>query len=288
MVKKKTMRMLLPQWQGGDNPKYVFGAELLAHIVPQRAEDDMIRIAVEQDFEQERLISNGVKSEAALLKQLDEVTAVLEEKEPDRVIVLGGDCGISQAPFDYLNGKYEGTLGILWLDAHPDVATTEETTHGHEMVLGNLLGRGAPSLADKVKHPIQPSNVMFAGLKYEELRSRDQEVNHLQLRYATPEELLKNSEPILAWIKENGIQHLAVHFDLDVLSPADFRSTYFAEPYLEEFGAAVGELTLHQVVRILKDASEAAEIVGLSIAEHLPWDAMNLRNALAEISIFNE
>lgn len=288
MSKRKTLRLLLPQWQGGNNPKYVFGSELLAHIVPQSIVSETVRISVDQDFEKERPVENGVKNEQVLLKQLEETMAVLETKAPDKVIVLGGDCAISQAPFDYLNGKYEGTLGILWLDAHPDVATTEETTHGHEMVLGNLLGEGAPVFAEKIKHPFQSNQVMFAGLKYDELRSRDQAVNHLKLRYATPQDVMENSQPILAWIKENNIQHLAVHFDLDVLSPADYRSTYFAEPYLEEFGAAVGELTLNQIVRILNDTSEEAEIVGLSIAEHLPWDAINLRAALEKISIFDD
>ncbi|MBL1225734.1 arginase family protein [Enterococcus sp. BWR-S5] len=288
MKKKKTLRLLLPQWQGGDNPNYVFGSELLAHIVPQSTVSETVRISVNQDFEKDRPIEQGVKNERALMKQLDEAMAVLENKAPDKVIVLGGDCAVSQAPFDYLNGRYGGKLGILWLDAHPDVATTEETSHGHEMVLGNLLGEGAPAFAEKVKHPFQPNQVMFAGLKYEELRSRDQAVNRLNLRYVTPQDVKDSSEPILAWIKENDIQYLAVHFDLDVLSPIDFRSTYFSEPYLEEFGAAVGELTLNQIVRILTDASEQAEIVGLSIAEHLPWDAMNLRQALAKISIFDD
>lgn len=32
MEKKKTLRMIFPQWQGGINPNYVFGSELLAYI----------------------------------------------------------------------------------------------------------------------------------------------------------------------------------------------------------------------------------------------------------------
>ncbi len=34
MEKKKTLRMVFPQWQGGINPNYVFGSELLAYIAP--------------------------------------------------------------------------------------------------------------------------------------------------------------------------------------------------------------------------------------------------------------
>lgn len=73
-----------------------------------------------------------------------------------------------------------------------------------------------------------------------------------------------------------------------MLSPADFRSIYPAEPYSdpEKFPAAVGRMTLQEVGRVLKDVSTIAEIVGLSITEHLPWDAFNLRKMLSEISIF--
>ncbi len=32
---KKTVRLLMPQWQGGNNPHYSFGAELLAWLAPK-------------------------------------------------------------------------------------------------------------------------------------------------------------------------------------------------------------------------------------------------------------
>lgn len=31
---QKTVRLLMPQWQGGNNPNYSFGAELLAWLAP--------------------------------------------------------------------------------------------------------------------------------------------------------------------------------------------------------------------------------------------------------------
>lgn len=286
--KRKTVRLLFPQWQGGNNPDYHFGAELLACIVPKSATAETIRVPVMEAMDQALALENGVKGETQLLEQLDAAAEILEKSNPDKVIVLGGDCAVSQAPFDYLNGKYGGKLGVLWLDAHPDVALIEEAVHAHEMVLGNLLGRGAPHFAGKVKHPIEASHVMFAGLIYDELRSGDQDVNRLNLRYADPASLREDSQPILDWVAENGIEHIAVHFDLDVLSPRDFRSIYPAEPYLESFGAAIGELTLAQVVRVLTDISREADIVGLTIAEHLPWDAFNLRKSLAQLSIFQD
>ncbi|MEO1771796.1 arginase family protein [Candidatus Enterococcus ferrettii] len=287
-MSKKTIRLLFPQWQGGNNRDYYFGAELLAHIVPQNEQEKLIRIPVNQAFDQPLPIEHGIEGASQLMEQLTATTEILEEENPDKIIILGGDCAVSQAPFDYLAGRYKNNLGILWLDAHPDVATIKDSTRDHEMVLGNLLGKGAPLFAHKVKNVINPENVFFAGLIYDELRPRDQEVNRLNLRHAAPEKLRENSQPILEWIQENQIKELAVHFDLDVLSPQDFRSIYPAEPHLKEFDAAIGSLTLQEVTRILTDTSKQTDIVGLSIAEHMPWDAINLRKALSQISIFNE
>lgn len=286
----KTLRLVFPQWQGGNNPNYVFGSELLSHIVPQSSTAETIQVTVDKNLEQELPLENGVIGESGLLKQLAEAAKILEEKSPETVITLGGDCSISQAPFDYLHGKYPDSLGILWLDAHSDMSTIKDSPKGHMHVLGNLLGHGAPQFAEKVQHPFDVEQVMLAGLKYKELRPCDHQVNDLKMNYLTPEKLAEDSQPLIDWINQNQFKHLAIHFDLDVLSPHDFRSINPGKPYLDinQFPAPVGTMTLEQVSRIIHDVSEEIEIVGFSIGEHLPWDAINLRNALAEVEIFRE
>ena len=75
-----------------------------------------------------------------------------------------------------------------------------------------------------------------------------------------------------------------------MLSPVDFRSIYPAEPYTDPdaFPAAVGRMKLREVGRLLADASSATELVGLSITEYLPWDALRMRETLAGIPLFQE
>ncbi|WP_295966094.1 hypothetical protein [uncultured Bartonella sp.] len=34
MTQSKTIRLVMPQWQGGDNPLYHLGAELLDYLAP--------------------------------------------------------------------------------------------------------------------------------------------------------------------------------------------------------------------------------------------------------------
>lgn len=286
----KTLRLVFPQWQGGNNPNYVFGSELLSHIVPQSNKAETIRVTVEKDFSQELPLENGVIGESGLLKQLAEAERILAEKAPEKVITLGGDCSISQAPFDYLHGRYPESLGILWLDAHSDMSTIKDSTRGHMMVLGNLLGHGAPQFAEKVQHPFKVEQIMLAGLKYEELRPCDHQVDDLKMNYLTPAELAEGSQLLIEWINQNQFKQLAIHFDLDVLSPQDFRSINPGKPYLdlEKFPAPIGTMTLDQIGRIIQDVSEKTEIVGFSIGEHLPWDAINLRRTLESVEIFSE
>lgn len=289
MRERKTLRLLWPQWQGGLNPDYVLGSQLLACIAPPSDTDETITVPVRRDFTAPCTLREGVSYGDPLLEQMGEAKKILAEKQPGRVIVFGGDCSVTQVPFDYLSGKYGDEIGILWLDAHPDISTTETTSHLHEMPLSSLLGCSPRSALTKVAHPYSPNRVFMAGLIEEDLRPMDKMCRDLKLKIGAPEDLAKDSRPVLDWIQENGIRCLAVHWDLDVLSPVDFRSIYPAEPYTraEDFPAAVGRMRLRDIARLLGDASGLCDIVGLSITEHLPWDAFNLRKTLAGISIFN-
>ena len=280
-----TLRIKYPEWHGGVNPNYVLGSNLLSVIAPQNSKDEEVEIKIDTNFSKTDKLE-GIDCGEALLNELNETYKILNEKSPSHIIIFGGDCSVSQAPFDYLKGKYGENLGIIWLDAHPDVSGLHQSSHLHELVLANLIGQNPNSKITKVNNPINPKNVIMAGLIEEQLRPMDSICKELNLEIVSPEELSKNSDKILEWIEKNNIKYLAVHWDLDVLSPNDFRSIYPAEPYLKDFPWAIGRMKLSEVSKVLDDVSKKAEIVGLTIAEHMPWDAINLRKTLSEISIF--
>lgn len=48
-----TIRLLMPQWQGGDNSNYSFGAELLAWLAPQN-DQPLIKVPVYEPDEMGR------------------------------------------------------------------------------------------------------------------------------------------------------------------------------------------------------------------------------------------
>lgn len=283
----KTLRLLFPQWQGGNVPDYVIGARLLDWLAPETADMVKAEVPVPLYDGTELEIENGVYGRAAVKRQLSDAARIIEEQNPDRIIVFGGDCHVSQAPFNYLNGKYKNTFGILWLDSHPDVSTLEMHDQENAMVLGNLLGEGDQDFAKEVKAPIDPSRVMFGGLQRELLNDAEIEIiDRNRIRIAGPAELAESSQPVLEWISENRISHLAVHLDVDVLDPNVFRGQLPANPAGLDFETNIGVMTFPQVARIIQDASKQCELVGLAIAEHMPWDVINLRNFLQELPLF--
>lgn len=93
---------------------------------------------------------------------------------------------------------------------------------------------------------------------------------------------------IADWLGREHIGHLAVQWDLDSLSPAGYRSILPAEPGTDpaKFPAAVGRLDLDDVRKLLDYVLARTELVGLTVAEHMPWDALNMRRTLEGLPFF--
>lgn len=285
---EKTLRLNMPQWQGGDEPAYRFGAELLRWMAPPHDGPEETVIVPEPDGGVQE-IDRGIKARAALLSQARAARAAIERHNPDRIVTLGGDCLVDLAPIAYLNRKYRGTLGVLWIDAHPDVMSAAEFSHAHAHVLAMLLGRGDEAFTAEVPEKLIASRVMIAGMNAW-TDTEGEILRALGVRHTPAVEITDNSQPILDWIRREGITHLAVHFDLDVLDPKHFSSLLFNKPGVPENtfdGIAQGTMKLEQVVRLLQEAGKVADMVGLAITEHLPWDVLRLKNGLADLPLMN-
>ncbi|QVY63443.1 arginase family protein [Cytobacillus gottheilii] len=282
----KTIRLLMPQWQGGNNPNYSFGAELLAWLAPQN-EQPLIRVPLHEPEGNQLEVERGIFGRNQVMNQLKSAQQIIAAHQPDKIIIFGGDCLVEQAPFAYLNERYNGELGLIWIDSHPDISTPKQFENSHTMVLGNLLGEGDKEFANEVKVPIKPGNVFFAGL--EETFSHETElIQKLGMKTASTKELIENPSAIKKWIVEQNIKHLAIHLDLDVLDPSAFRSLIFANPDSKEpIDFPMGKMHFPQLTEIIHEASKVTNLVGLGITEHLPWDSINLKNLLSTVSIFD-
>ena len=281
-----TLRLNMPQWQGGTEPAYHFGGELLRWLAPGH-EGPEETVAVPAADAQPLETEHGIKARTVLLSQARAARAAIERNQPDRIVTLGGDCLIDLAPMAWLNRRYPGTLGVLWVDAHPDVMSAAEFSHAHAHVLGMLLGRGDGEFTAEVERKLDPARVMIAGMSaWTEAEGRI--LQQLGIRHTPAADIADSSQPILDWIKTEGFSHLAVHWDLDVLDAAHFSPLLFNKPDQPEGafdGIVQGSMRLEQVVRLLHDLGSACDVVGLAIAEFLPWDMLRLKSALDRLPI---
>jgi arginase len=277
-------------WQGGNQAEYHFGAQLLAWLAPA-TKGPVETVPILEPQPGERLgLENGMTGRSVVLRHLREARKAIEKHSPARILTLGGDCLVDLPPIAYLSTRHGAKLGVLWIDSHPDVMTPKDYPNAHAHVLGALMGRGDPDLTREVETPVASSRVMYAGLD-SWLPVEDEVIRELGLRHAGAAALAEASSPVLDWIASERVEHLAVHFDLDVLDPSVFRPLTFNKPGLPPdafLGVARGRMLPEQVVRLLADVGRVCDLVGLAITEHLPWDALAIRTMLRQLPLMND
>ena len=193
---------------------------------------------------------------------------------------------VSLAPFDYLHGIYDN-VGIIWIDAHPDVSTVNDGyPNAHAMVLGSLMGYGAAQLSGQMKNQkFKPDEILYVGLQglhdYQE-----KFLNNVGVVYKVQGESFISDDEIREFMKR--FDHVLVHLDIDVLDEHFFHSTYFADPELVGDGAGGGKMTMKKLAGVLKLITEKSDVVGLTVAEYLPFDEYGLHKMFAGISLFTE
>ncbi|RAS77040.1 arginase family protein [Priestia endophytica] len=286
-AKSKTLRLLMPQWQGGNNPPYVLGAHLLNWLTP-KTNGPFEEVPIDLDSSLE--IEQGIVAKSVLLNQARSAKSLIQKHSPDSIIVLGGDCGVELAPFAYLNEKYDGDTALLWIDLHPDVSIPEEFPNHHAHVLANLLGVGDKEFVAEVPRPFKPEQVLFVGLNdmMEALNSKP--LQDIKVNIATPDDIKEDSSKVLQWLDSRKPSKVIVHFDLDVLDLREFRSLLVANPatYEEMKDRVPASSSMETIIRVLQDVGKAHDVVGLGITEHFPWDAYNLQNMLRRLPLLGD
>jgi arginase len=68
-----------------------------------------------------------------------------------------------------------------------------------------------------------------------------------------------------------------IHFDLDVMDPADILAAVADGP--------AGGLTLNEVVRLINDIASSKEVVALNVSEHMPRLAIRLKTMLSQLPL---
>ena len=282
----KTIRLLYPDHVSGGLDTYYFGANLLQYILPQNPKQPVVKVDVIPPNSKEKVVTNGIYAEEEVLSGIRDAKDKISRENPDKIITIGGNCMVSLAPFDYLHGKYE-KVGIIWIDAHPDVSTLNDGyPNAHAMVLGSLLGHGAAQLTKEMENPLfKPDEIFYIGLQslhdYQEKYLKD-----MGVEYKVQDKSFVTDSEVSIFISR--FEHILVHFDIDVLDEHFFHSTYFANSELVGDGAGGGKMTIEKLSGILHLITENADVIGFTVAEYLPFDEHKLHKMFTEIKMFTD
>lgn len=123
------------------------------------------------------------------------------------------------------SGTYYDNLGLIWIDAHPDINTDQTTVTGniHGMPVAALLGKGNERLtkifSDKIK--IKPEHVVMLGLR--DIDPPEAEMlKELNIKYYTYEDMKRIG--IETCVRDcinylSVLSHIHISFDIDVMDP---------------------------------------------------------------------
>lgn len=285
--KVSTIRLIYPQWQGGmvdhwmpDIPAedasrgYYLGAQLLNFLAPESSQET-IEIPVSLDIN-DRQTDKGVSARRVILKQTKAALEKLCETNPEKIVTLGGECSVSVVPFTFLAEKYPDDVAIVWIDAHPDVNLAYDNYKGyHAMALTACLGMGDEEIIRTLPGRYDASRALIVGVRSwdDGMKERQKE---LGIKGLSPEEVAEDSSAILEWLKSTGVSKVVIHFDLDVLDPAEIIAGVGVEP---------DGMKINEVVRVINDIASEYDLVGLTVAEPMPRVAIKIRNMLNQLPL---
>ncbi len=285
----KTIRLIYPQWQGGNIARwipnipsddasrgYYLGAMLLNFLAPETA-NETFEVPVSTDIS-ERIEKNGVLDHDIIKVQAKAALDTLRIANPDRVVTLGGECSVSAPVFTYLADKYGGDVAIVWVDAHPDITLPGDDYNGyHAMALTACMGMGDEDIVGQLPAKVSPADVCLAGLRECEYPYIEKRVEELGITHFSPSDLASDSSLLIDWLRNNDKSRVMVHFDMDVMDPADILAAVADGP--------AGGLKLTEVVRLINDIATVKELVALTVAEPMPRLAIRLKNMLSHLPL---
>lgn len=238
-----------PQWQGsGRSERLSRGAAATAAVCARFAPLETVPLSNDESE------IDGIRHGGAIMAQMRAAKAILEARQPLRVMTAGGDCAIDIAVIDYLNAQHRG-MTVLWIDAHLDANTPQTSPSGafHGMCVTALLGYAPPMIRPLLRSPIEASRFRYFGSRVADEGELMFQRDH-DLKLLDPEEAL------------HGPVH--IHFDLDVLDPDEFRHLAYRD----------GELAVDAAVALVSRVARDADIVGFTLAEFAPANDADARD----------
>lgn len=256
------MVLFFPQYQAGVMPSNIplgsAGLRSLWSDAPGFTE-----VPLQPTDESAAQAGHGVRYRHVLRKQLVDAMAMVKAAGPDFILTTGGDCGASFVPIAYMNELYAGKLGVIWVDAHADIHTPSTSPSGnyHGMVLRHLMGDAAFDIQPSLS--LRPAQIAYLGLRDTEA-AEDDFIAQMKIPRFDAAQVMRDNMPLEAVIghfKQNGITHIHLHVDCDVLDASVFPYVHVPE---------TGGLTLDRLIQSLQYLRAAMPMASCCLTEYAP------------------
>lgn len=261
----ETLNLFFPQWQGSGRFELYEGAELLYELLQDRISFTQIPTSLTYSL----TVDRNILGYSQIFSQLLDACKLIQAHNPERILTIGGDCGVEIAPVSFLNQKYDRSFAILWLDAHGDLNTPDSSpsSHFHGMPLRVLLGEGNADIVSQAFSQLEPNQVFFIGAREFDVPERSF-IQQKELSVFSAESINNGDyNKLFSTLDKAGFKKLYVHLDLDVIEPQEF--PYVACPTPNGIG-------INELQKFLVELEQNFALVGFSVLEFLPTQLKKL------------
>ena len=193
--------------------------------------------------------------------------AVAQARRGDRLpCVIGGDHSCAAGTWAGVARTMQGSLGLVWIDAHMDAHTpgTSHTGRLHGMPLAWLLGQDDDPLYGLATGVIEPQHVALVGVRSFEPEEQ-QRLQRLGVRVIYMEEIRRRGldaalDEALA-IATRGTSAFGVSIDLDVVTPEEAPNV--GTPVSDAVGSAA-------LARALEEVAGRPGLAAVELVEYSP------------------
>lgn len=130
-------------------------------------------------------------------------------------------------------------------------------------------------LQEQLKLPaiIKSHRILLAGLHSHEAEVMKEWQKAFGIKSLNSAE--SSAQNVLAFLAQSGAKKLLIHFDLDVLNPAELYAGV----------GNSGKMSIAQIMEIIEALNAEYDIIGLTIAEHLPKLELQLKCLLEKLPL---
>lgn len=259
----KHLNLFVPEWQGYgvDNSPGEGARALRESLFPQV---EFLEIPIQDHEELESM--HGIIGYSSVLQTMRRLHDAVSSNHPSSLFTLGGTCGIEVVPVTWLNKYCSGDLAVVWLDAHGDLNTPESSPSGHfhGMPVRTILGEGHSDLCELAFSVLEPRQVFQVGVR--DLDPPEAEFVESAGIKLYPVDL--NVDNLLDDISSRGFRNVYIHFDLDVLEPAEFTDMIFH---------VRAGMSLPKALQVVTELRERLTVVGSSLLEFVSRGGQHLK-----------